>query len=205
MSDAPAAPPAPGPASRPAARIAFLDASVLYPATLRNLLMHLAVAGVFRPRWTDKVQDEWTTALVRDRPDLDAASIAHRRQLMDDYILDARVTGFETLIDGLVLPDVDDRHVLAGAIHGGATVIVTANLRDFPSATLAPRGIEAQHPDVFVRSLIEDHAEAVVAAVAEHRAALINPPKSPDEYLAMLERHHMTETIAALRSFMEAL
>ena len=201
MSDAPAE----GSSPDPAARIAFLDASVLYPATLRNLLMHLAVAGVFRPRWTDKVQDEWTTALLRDRPDLDAARLAHRRGLMDDYILDARVTGYEPLIEDLVLPDADDRHVLAGAIHGGATVIVTANLRDFPASTLAPHGIEARHPDVFVRSLFEDHAEAVVAAVADHRAALVNPPKSPDEYLAMLERHRMTETVAALRSFMDAL
>ena len=201
MSDAPAVGYAPG----PAARIAFLDASVLYPATLRNLLMHLAVAGVFRARWTDKVQDEWTAALLRDRPDLDAARLAHRRGLMDDYILDARVTDYEPLIDGLVLPDPDDRHALAGAIHGDATVIVTANLRDFPSETLAPHGIEAQHPDVFVRALIEDHAEAVVAAVADHRAALVNPPKTPAEYLAMLERHHMTETVAALRSFLDAL
>ena len=201
MSDAPAE----GSSPDPAGRIAFLDASVLYPATLRNLLMHLAVAGVFRPRWTDKVQDEWTTALLRDRPDLDAARLAHRRGLMDDYILDARVTGYEQLIDDLVLPDPDDRHVLAGAIHGGAAVIVTANLRDFPSATLAPHGIEAHHPDVFVRALIEDDADAVIAAVAEHRAALVNPPKSPDEYLAMLERHRMTETIAALRNFMDAL
>ena len=201
MSDAPAE----GSSPDPAAKIAFLDASVLYPATLRNLLMHLAVAGVFRPRWTDKVQDEWTTALLRDRPDLDAARLAHRRGLMDDYILDARVTGYEPLIDGLVLPDSDDRHVLAGAIHGGATVIVTANLRDFPLATLAPHGIEAQHPDLFVRALIEDDSGAVVAVVAEHRAALVNPPKSPDEYLAMLERHRMTETVAALRSFMDAL
>ena len=53
--------------------------------------------------------------------------------------------------------------------------------------------------------MIEDHAEAVVAAVAEHRAALVNPPKTPDEYLAMLDRHHMTETVAALRSFMNKL
>jgi hypothetical protein len=201
MSDAPVAPPAPG----PAVRIAFLDASVLYPAMLRNLLMHLAVAGVFRARWTDKVQDEWTTALLRDRSELSAVSVMHRRALMDRYILDARVTGHEPLIDGLVLPDVDDRHVLAGAIHGGASVIVTANLRDFPAVTLAPHGIEAQHPDMFVRALIEDDADAVVAAVAEHRAALINPPKSPDEYLLMLDRHRMTETIAALRSFKDAL
>ena len=125
---------------------------------------------------------------------------------MDRYILDARVTGFEPLIDGLVLPDVDDRHVLAGAIHGGATVIVTVNLRDFPNVTLTPHGIEAQHPDVFVRSLIEDDADAVVAAVADHRAALVNPPKSADEYLAMLERHRMTETAPApQRTFMDAL
>lgn len=201
MSDAPAE----GSSPDPAARIAFLDASVLYPATLRNLLMHLAVAGVFRPRWTDKVQEEWTTALLRDRPDLDAARLAHRRGLMDDYIFDARVTGFEPLIEGLVLPDLDDRHVLAGAIHGGASVIVTANLRDFPASTLAPHGIEALHPDVFVRSLIEDDADTVVAAIAEHRAALVNPPKSPDEYLAMLERHRMTVTVAALHSFLDAL
>ncbi len=201
MSDAPTE----GSAPDPAAKIAFLDASVLYPATLRNLLMYLAVAGVFRARWTDKVQDEWTTALLRDRPDLDAVRLAHRRTLMDDYILDARVMGNEHLIDSIVLPDPDDRHVLAGAICGGAALIVTVNLRDFPAATLAPHGIEAQHPDVFVRALIEDHAEAVVAAVAEHRTALINPPKPPAEYLAMLERHHMTETVAALRSFLDVL
>ena len=63
MSDVPTA----GQAPDAAARVAFLDASVLYPATLRNLLMHFAVAGVFQARWTDKVQDEWTAALLRDR------------------------------------------------------------------------------------------------------------------------------------------
>lgn len=66
-------------------------------------------------------------------------------------------------------------------------------------------GIEAQHPDALVRILIEDHAEEVVAAVAEHRAALVNPPKTPDEYLAMLETHNMTETVAALRGFLDKL
>ena len=137
MSDAPAGGQAPGAATR----VAFLDASVLYPATLRNLLMHLAVAGVFQARWTDKVQDEWTAALLRDRPDLDAARLTHRRRLMDRYILDARVSDYEHLIEGLELPDHDDRHVLAGAIHGDASIIVTANLRHFPVATLSTYGI----------------------------------------------------------------
>ena len=115
MSDAPTA----GRPPDPPTCIAFLDASVLYPATLRNLLMHLAVAGVFRPLWTDRVQDEWTAALLRDRPDLDAARLAHRRALMDTYIYDARVTGYEPLIDGLVLPDPDLPPIETAAVSYG--------------------------------------------------------------------------------------
>ena len=84
-------------------------------------------------------------------------------------------------------------------------MIVTANLRHFPAAAPAAHGIEAQHPDTFMHALIESDADAVVAAIAEHRAALVNPPKTPAEYLAMLERQHMTETVAALRGFMDAL
>ena len=45
----------------------------------------------------------------------------------------------------------------------------------------------------------------MVAAGAEHRAALVNPPKTPDEYLAKLDRHHMTETVAALRGVIDKL
>ena len=165
--------------------------------------MHLAVEDAFRLRWTDTVQEEWTTALLRDRPDLDATRLLKRRWLMDEYIIDARVTDYETLISELVLPDPNDRHVLAGAIHGGATVIVTTDLRDFPATTLAPHGIEAQHPDLFVRRLIEADADAVIAAAAVHRAALVNPAKSPEAYLAMLESHHMKETVLDRMSFLE--
>lgn len=201
MSDAPtlAQPP------EPALRTAFLDASVLYPATLRNLLMYLAVAGVFRARWTDQVQDEWTKALLRDRPDLNAASIKRRRTLMDQYIVDARVTGYEPLIDSLVLPDLDDRHVLAGAVHGEATVIVTVNLRHFPAASLAPHGIEAMHPDEFLAYLNDTDLQAVVAAVAEHRAALIKPTKTPVEYLAVLSVHRLSKTVAALKTCVDQI
>ena len=84
-------------------------------------------------------------------------------------------------------------------------MIVTANLRDFPVTTLAPHVIAAQHPDTFVRALIVNDADAFVAALAEHLAVLVNPQKSPDEYLAMPERHHIAETVNALRSFSDAL
>ena len=98
--------------------IAFYDASVLYPLELRSLLMHLALTGLFRARWSDAVHEEWICALLRNRPDLSRAKLERTRALMDAHTIDALVTGYEDLIEGLLLPDPDDRHVLAAAIRG---------------------------------------------------------------------------------------
>lgn len=185
--------------------IAVLDASVLYAAPLRHLLVALAIAGAFQARWTHKIQDEWTRSLLRDRPDLDAQRIARTRYLMDAHINDAVVEGHDYLIEQLALPDPDDRHVLAAAIHCGANIIVTANLKDFPAKTLEDRHVKAQHPDNFLLDLIEKDAELVLTAVLEHRLSLVNPPKTAEDYLATLERHHMTGTAAALRAFIDRL
>jgi predicted nucleic acid-binding protein len=126
---------------------AFCDANVLYPAELRNLLMHLALIGLFRAKWSADVHEEWISKLLKKRPDLTRDKLERTRILMDQHAVDALVTGYEDLIPGLQLPDPDDRHVLAAAIRGHADVIVTINLRDFPSDTIGPFGIEAQHPD----------------------------------------------------------
>jgi hypothetical protein len=117
--------------SEPARVVAFLDASVLYPALLRNLLMHLALRDLFQARWSDLVHEEWIAALLRNRPDLTFAQLTRTRRLMDENVDDALVGGYEHLMGEFTLPDPKDRHVLAAAIHGGASVIVTANLRDF--------------------------------------------------------------------------
>jgi predicted nucleic acid-binding protein len=129
---------------------AFFDASVLYPSELRNLLMHLALTGLFRAKWSATVHEEWIGALLRRRPDLSREKLERTRMLMDLHATDALVTGYEDLIEGLRLPDPDDRHVLAAAIRARADVIVTANLRDFPPSTLGQFGIEPQHPDEFI-------------------------------------------------------
>ncbi len=73
---------------------------------------------------------------------------------MNAHVLDCLVTGYEDFIDGLVLPDPNDRHVLASAIRA-ANVIVTYNLDDFPRQVLDPFGIEPQHPDIFVVHLLD--------------------------------------------------
>ena len=123
---------------------AVYDACVLYPAPLRDLLMHLALTDLFRAKWSDRIHDEWTSNLLKNRPDLTAEQLAWTRTRMDAHVPEALVAGFEGLIPSLVLPDLDDRHVLAVAIHGRADVIVTKNLKHFPAAALATFGIEAQ-------------------------------------------------------------
>ncbi len=88
---------------------------------------------------------------------------------MNDAIRDVTVTGYEHLIDQLDLPDPDDRHILAAAIHADAQVIVTRNLRDFPADRLIRWGVEAQHPDDFLMGLHQDHPDAlggIVTAIA---------------------------------------
>ena len=130
---------------------AVYDACVLYPAALRDFLVWLAMSGRFRARWSEQIHDEWKRNVLRNRPDLSAAQLDRTSALMDQAIPDALVTGHEDLIDGLTLPDPEDRHVLAAAIRCHASVIVTFNLQDFPADVLAEFGLEAQHPEVFCR------------------------------------------------------
>lgn len=181
---------------------AFYDANVLYPAELRNLLMHLALTGLFRARWSAAVHEEWISNLLKKRPDLTREKLERTRMLMDKHTVDALVTGYEDLIPGLQLPDPDDRHVLAAAIRGHADVIVTMNLRDFPADTIGPFGIEAQHPDEFVLHLLGLAPGAVAAAAENHRQSLKNPPKTVAEYLEALERQGLTQTASVLREHM---
>ncbi len=181
-------------------RIAVLDACVLYPAPLRDLLMRLAVTDLFQARWTDEIHDEWTRNVAVNRPDISAASLARCRTLMDQHVPDSLVVGYESIIPSLNLPDPDDRHVVAAAIRAGASVIVTFNLRDFPASSLAPHSIEAVHPDDFITGLWGESPFAVLDAVRRQRAGLKNPPITAKELLATLERCGLAATVAGLRA-----
>ncbi|KAF0244286.1 MAG: hypothetical protein FD180_2660 [Planctomycetota bacterium] len=180
---------------------ALYDSCVLYPAPLRDLLLRLALTDLVRARWSKDIHEEWLRSVLRDRPDLKREQLQRTRELMDAHVRDCLVTGYEPLIEGLNLPDPDDRHVLAAAIKSGASVIVTFNATDFPEAQLAKFGIESQHPDVFVTHLIDLAPGAVVAAARDQRAALRKPPFSVAEFLDCLTRQQLPETVARLQPF----
>jgi predicted nucleic acid-binding protein len=181
---------------------AFYDANVLYPAELRNFLMHLALTDLFRAKWSAQVHEEWISNLLANRPDLKREQLERTRDLMDKHAMDALVTGYEDLIPGLHLSDENDRHVLAAAIRGRADVIVTMNLKDFPNDVIATYGIEAQHPDEFIMHLLDLAPGKVLMAAQDHRLSLKNPPKTEAEYLDTLERQGLTQTVSVLREYM---
>lgn len=186
-----------------ASLIAFYDANVLYPAELRNFLMHLALIGVFGARWSAAVHEEWIESLLENRPDLTRERLERTRQLMDKAAPHALVTGYEHMISRLELPDPNDRHVLAAAIHCGASIIVTSNLTDFPPGTLGQFGIEAQHPDEFVLHLLDIAPGLVVEAAENHRTSLKNPPMTVEEYIGALNSQGLTQTASVLSELIE--
>jgi hypothetical protein len=177
---------------------ALLDACVLYPPSIRDLLLSLAVTDLFRARWTLRIQDEWLEAVLRTRPEI-AERLERTQQMMLDAVPDAIVVGYEGLINSLDLPDRDDRHVFAAAIAGRADVIVTLNLKDFPAPALTVFNIEAQHPDEFVAHVLTLSPPIALGAIKKMRARLKSPPFSPEGLLELLIRQGLPHTVAILR------
>ena len=178
--------------------VAFLDACVLYPAPIRDLLLHVADRNLFAPKWSDSVHEEWTRNLLLNRPDLNVSQLQKTIEAMNSAFPDATVTRYEPLINSIYLPDANDRHVLAAAIRCHAQIIVTANLKDFPGDYLSQYDIEAQHPDQFISDLLESNAEEVLQAFHSQVSNLKKPPKTAAEVLEILRKSGLGRTVNSL-------
>lgn len=96
--------------------IVLLDANVLFPFRVRDVLLTFAQEGLFRARFTDEILDEWTRNLIRLKPNLEN-SVRQQEAALRREFDECFVTGHQPLIAGLNLPDKNDRHVLAAAIR----------------------------------------------------------------------------------------
>ncbi len=158
----------------------LLDACVLFPTVLREILTGVAASGGFTPLWSDHILEEWARAVARKLPDqgqVAGVEIALLRArwpkaaVPPDLRLQAR----------LHLPDADDTHVLAAAITGGAQILVTLNLADFPNRILAAHNILRRDPDGFLLDLWHDKPRLVgdvcsaVRATAETLSGAAKP------------------------------
>lgn len=179
--------------------VVVYDACVLYPNTLRDLLIRVAQRGLVQAKWSDLILDEVFRNLKRDRPDLDPAKLDRTRELMNTAVRDSRVTKFEKLIPSLELPDPDDRHVLAVAIKVGAQVIVTHNLKDFPSDNLSEWDVEAKTPDDFIADQIHLDKSIVFGEVVRIADSRKRSVQTVDDVLDQLERSGLVVSVALLK------
>jgi predicted nucleic acid-binding protein len=177
----------------------ILDACVLYPAQLRDLLLSMAAADLFRVRWTERIHDEWIRNVVKNGGSPE--KLKRTRQIMNDAVPDCLVTGYEHLIGGLDLPDPDDQHVLAAAIAGKVDAIVTTNLKHFPARALARYSLEALHPDDFVMYQFDLNPPVYCEVIRTQRARLRKPPLTSDQFLTSLEKLQLPQTVARLKTF----
>jgi predicted nucleic acid-binding protein len=160
--------------------------------------MSLATEGLYHARWSASINEEWMSNLADGRPEI-ADRLPMVAKLMNDAIPDSLVTGYESLIPSLDLPDPNDRHVLAAAIVGHADAIVTFNVDDFPQDRLNQFNIEVQHPDRFVTNQLHLHKLTALTAIKKMRSRWTNPARSAEELLVALQDRGLPLAASTLR------
>jgi hypothetical protein len=171
---------------------------VLYPAPVRDLLLHLADTGLYFPKWTDEIHKEWIQNLFANRPDLKLSSLKSAKRSMNLAFPDADIKGFFHLIEKLQLPDKNDRHILAAAIHAKADFSITYNVKDFPQKYLASFSLNAINPNDFTVKLIHQDKEAVLSAFNNQVANLKYPPLTKNEVLNSLAKCELKKSVTLL-------
>jgi predicted nucleic acid-binding protein len=189
---------------------AFVDACTLVSVLKRNLLLSLAEAEFFRLRWSAEVLDETQRALEeihQKRGFRDAVARAARaRAFMEAAFEDAMVDGYDHLLSlAAELPDQDDAHVLAAAVKTQASMIVTENLKDFPSKVLSALNIQAKSADAFVADTIALDAGRAVATIRQMRAGFKRPEKTAETLLLEMEADGLVETVDLLRPYIGSI
>lgn len=185
---------------------ALLDANVLYPVAICDALIEVAATGIYAPKWTARIDDEWVRNLAKDKG-LSEARFHARRDLMHEACPDWEVLeeAWKSLESGINLPDQDDRHVLAAALAGHADCIVTQNLKDFPTSVLKPFGITALHPDEFLLHQLELEPWFVLPAFKAMRSRLKNPLFTPEAFVESMNRNGLVQTAAFLRQALQKI
>lgn len=167
-----------------------LDTNIIFPVVIRDLLFWFAHYELYTPKWSANIFDEWKDVMMRKGVSEEEA--LKRVNVANKAFPDALVLNYESLIDQLDLPDVKDRHVLAAAIKANANLIVTNNLKDFPSAYLETFGLKAISADDFLTDIIDLNHDIAIAAFKELVLNKRNPEM--DEY-QVLERFRMNGLI----------
>jgi|SRR5690554_910440 len=178
--------------------ICVLDTNIIYPIEIRDLLFWFAHYDLFTPKWSRNIFSERERVMLRKEiPEEEAKK---RINIANQAFPDAMVKNYESLIEGLSLPDEDDRHVLAAAIKTNANIIVTNNLKDFPHDYLAKFGLTAKNADDFLTDIIDLNPETATKAFKELVLNRRNPDLDEFEVLDILRKQGLKNAADYLHS-----
>lgn len=165
----------------------LLDACVLYPTVLREILIGVARAGLYQPLWSERILEEWARATQKLGPGAETVARGEIAALRAAFPK-ASVPVRDGLQARLWLPDPNDIHVLAAAIAGGAETILTFNAADFPRQTLAEEGLSRLDPDQFLLALWQDNRGPIAGCAEAVRAEAARLSGQPQPLRALLKR-----------------
>ena len=141
-----------------------IDACVLFPTVLRELVLGVADTGAFQPLWSARILEEWRRAALR-HGERDGEIAGVEIALLSSRFLGASIKVQPETEARLTLPDPDDVHVFAAAVDGGADELLTVNTRDFPINALGAEDILRRQPDEFLLEHLTGDQTGVRAVV----------------------------------------
>jgi len=170
------------------------DANVLFPFHVGHILVFMAARRLVNAKWTDKIQQEWLDNIGEKYPE-DLDGCRRRRDAMNRALPEAMVTGYESRIEHINFKDPDDRHVIAAALHVGASGIVTRDKKHFTPRTLKPFGLAVINPDDLLVACHEHFPEDCAQTVEQSRRALSVTKPTLEQYLETLDSQKLNRFV----------
>lgn len=175
----------------------LLDACVLYPTVMREILLGVAAQGAYTPVWSKRILEEWARAAVKLGPEGEFQARSEIA-LLGTRWPSAIVPANEGLEKRLWLPDPADIHVLASAISSSADGVITVNAKDFPRQILAEEGLSRTDPDNFLLGIFKAQPEMVSGVVEKVRMEAERLSGKPWDIRSLLKKARLPRLAKAL-------
>lgn len=173
---------------------AVVDSCVIYPMPLCDTLLRTAEAELYQVYFSQEILDGATRNLIK-KGRMTESKAKRFQEILRINFPEAMVEVPEELVKKMTNHP-GDRHVVAAAIVAQAQVIVTSNLKHFPSSSLEAYDIKAWHPDDFLVNLYEQFPEQIIKVIQQQSDDLKKPPISFAQLLDKLEKNNQLTKFA---------
>lgn len=183
----------------------YLDTNVLFPMTLMDLMLSMAEDFHHDLVWCDFLLDEWERVIVREK-----RRSPEQARAITDAIRRAFPSGrvapgdYEPIIETVPGPDPDDRVHGAAALAGGATALITANLRHFDGPFFAEHFVIIETPESYLLRRLEVAPDHLIETVKRVVAMKTRPRWTLSDYMQRVDRAGATRFASAIRARLQS-